>query len=78
MARRIAGQQFCRMCEWQPALLEFLDQERVKRLETGHAGCIVEHFCVRLSVARPADMVGRDDRHVAGGEMLPQKFDFGA
>ena len=77
MPRRIAREKFCRMGEWKLPFLEAFDEQRVERLESRHARRIVQHFCIRFAIARPADMVGRDNRHVAGRKMLPQKIHFG-
>ena len=56
-------------------LQQALEQKRVNHLQAGHAGCVLQHVGIGLAVFRPADVVGRDHRDIAGGEMMPERLD---
>jgi hypothetical protein len=59
----------------QPALVQALEQESDQRLEPRQAGCVGQHVGVGLALLRPADVIGRDDGYVAGGEVPPESLD---
>ena len=47
-----------------------------KHFEPGTAGSVLQHVRIGLAVLRPAHVIGRDHGDVAGGEMMPKRFDF--
>ena len=73
-AGRVVGEQPRGPGQGKAALVEAFQQEGHQRLEPWQAGRVGQHVGVGLALLRPAHVVGRDDRNVAGRKVPPERL----
>ena len=76
--RRVGGKQTRRPGHIQLPFQQALEQQRVENFQPRHAGSVFQHIRIGLAVFRPADVIGRHHRDVAGSEMMPERLDLRA